>query len=189
MNIGSFFQEQFHDIQNAVIGGEHKGGPPVHIRHVDLGAVIQEEFHQIDMPRPGLRARDIDVTTVLERGMTGRDDSPQLEYAFLQGRVFYTYNVGHFCHLHTQYMAEGKNHSGIIVVNRFRYSIGQQTRRQDLIGYRYTRALMLLRRRSELARETGLIRDIVFRMGRRSEASLTCEDFFGLEEGSGGGGL
>ncbi len=77
----------------------------------------------------GLRARDVDVTTVLEQGMTGRDDLPQLEYACLQGRVFYTYNVGHFCHLHTQYMTEGKNHAGIIVVNRLRYSIGQQIRR------------------------------------------------------------
>ncbi len=68
----------------------------------------------------GLRARDVDVTTVLEQGMTGRDDLLQLEYASLQGRVFYTCNVGHFCHLHTQYVTEGKNHAGIIVVNRLR---------------------------------------------------------------------
>ncbi len=77
----------------------------------------------------GLRARDVDLTTVLEQGMTGRDDLSQLEYASSQGRVLYTFNVGHFCHIHKQYMTECKNHAGIIVVNRQRYSIGQQIRR------------------------------------------------------------
>jgi hypothetical protein len=70
----------------------------------------------------GLRARGIDVTTVLDAGMSEQNDITQLEYATQHGRVLYTFNVGHFCHLHTQYVSQGKNHAGIIVVFRQRYS-------------------------------------------------------------------
>jgi hypothetical protein len=43
--------------------------------------------------------------------------------------VLYTFNVGHFCYLHAQYMAQGQDHTGIIVVFRQRYSVGEQIRR------------------------------------------------------------
>jgi len=77
----------------------------------------------------GLRARGIDVTTVLDAGMSAADDDAQLEYAARQGRVLYTFNVGHFCRLHKTYLAQGKDHAGIIVVHRQRYSVGEQIRR------------------------------------------------------------
>ncbi len=77
----------------------------------------------------GLRARGVDVTTVLDAGMSEQDDMDQLEYATQHGRVLYTYNVGHFCGLHVHYMAQGKSHAGIIVVFRQRYSFGEQIRR------------------------------------------------------------
>jgi uncharacterized ferritin-like protein (DUF455 family) len=77
----------------------------------------------------GLRARGVDVATVLDAGMSERDDMAQLEYATQHGCVLYTYNIGHFCHLNAQYMAAGKNHAGIIVVFRQRYSVGEQIRR------------------------------------------------------------
>jgi hypothetical protein len=77
----------------------------------------------------GLRARGIDVTTVLDAGMSEQDDMAQLEYAIQHGRVLYTFNVGHFCHLHAQYIAQGKSHTGIIVVSRQRYPVGEQIRR------------------------------------------------------------
>ncbi len=77
----------------------------------------------------GLRARGVDVTTVLDAGMSEQDDRAQLEYAAAQGCVLYTFNVGHFCKLHSDYLARGKDHAGIIVVNRQRYSVGEQIRR------------------------------------------------------------
>ena len=77
----------------------------------------------------GLRARSIDVTTALDAGMSEQNDLAQLEHATQQGRVLYTFNVGHFCDLHAQYMAQGKSHTGIIVVSRQRYSVGEQLRR------------------------------------------------------------
>jgi len=77
----------------------------------------------------GLQARGVDTTTVFNEGMIGQSDSIQLEYATAQGRAIYTFNVGHFCQLHTEYLAANKNHAGIIVVYRQRYSVGEQMRR------------------------------------------------------------
>jgi hypothetical protein len=77
----------------------------------------------------GLRARGFEILTVLEAGMKGRDDPAQLAYAIQQGRVVYTFNVGHFCRLHTEYLVQGKTHTGIIVVPRQKYSIGEQIRK------------------------------------------------------------
>ena len=83
----------------------------------------------------GLRARGIDVTTVLDEGMSEKEDIAQLEHATQQGRTLYTFNVGHFCQLHKEFMAQGKSHAGIVVVYRQRYSVGEQIRRlSDLIN-------------------------------------------------------
>jgi len=82
----------------------------------------------------GLRAREIDVTTVFEQEMTGKSDEEQLRYAAEQGRTLYTFNVGDFCRLHTEYLTIGSYHAGIIVVYRKRYTVGEQIRRlSDLI--------------------------------------------------------
>ncbi len=77
----------------------------------------------------GLRARGVDAITVLDCGMEGKSDPEQLAYASSLGRVIYTYNVGDYCQLHTEYLAEGKDHAGMIVVNRQRYSVGEQLKR------------------------------------------------------------
>ena len=83
----------------------------------------------------GLRARGVDVTTVVDEGMNERDDNAQLERATQQHRVIYTFNVGDFCKLHRDYLAARKSHAGIIVVYRQRYSVGEQIRRLvELIG-------------------------------------------------------
>jgi len=75
-----------------------------------------------------LRARGVDVITATEAGMLGFSDSEQLDYATRQGRVLYTFNRGDFYRLHTQYLTEGKFHSGIILAPQQRYSIGEQLR-------------------------------------------------------------
>ena len=87
----------------------------------------------------GLRARGVDVATALEEGMSEKDDIAQLEHATQQGRAIYTFNVGHFCRLHTEYTAQSKSHAGIIVVYRQRYSVGEQIRRlSNLINKKST---------------------------------------------------
>ena len=75
------------------------------------------------------RARNVDVTTVAEEGMTGRSDEEPLEFAARRGRTLYTFNVADFCRLHEAFLAAGRSHAGIIVVARRRFSVGEQLRR------------------------------------------------------------
>lgn len=73
----------------------------------------------------GLRARDVDVTTVGEARTTGISDPEQLILATLQGRSIYTYNAGDFCRLHSIYMAEARTHAGIIIGSQQQNSLGE----------------------------------------------------------------
>ncbi len=77
----------------------------------------------------GLRNRGVDVLTILEAGMTRTTDDEQLEFATSQGRSIYTLNVDDFCRLHVEFLSEGNDHAGIIVIPRQRYSIGEKIRR------------------------------------------------------------
>ena len=84
-----------------------------------------------------LRARAVDVTTAWDEDMIARSDREHLDYAAEQGRVLFSFNVGDFCDLHTQYMAEGKGHAGIILARQQVYSVGELMRRLlRLIGIR-----------------------------------------------------
>lgn len=76
-----------------------------------------------------LRARGVDVISAFDVGMIERDDAEHLDYATVHGRVLYTFNVGDFYRLHTNYLAEGKSHAGIILAQQQRYSVGEQMRR------------------------------------------------------------
>ncbi len=73
-----------------------------------------------------LRVRDVDVVTVGEVGREGESDEEQLIWATEQGRVLCSSNIGDFCRLHTEFIAEGSSHAGIILVLQQRYSIGEQ---------------------------------------------------------------
>jgi uncharacterized protein with PIN domain len=75
-----------------------------------------------------LRTRGVDVQTAGEAGMIKREDIEQLEYAASQHRVLFSFNRGHFCRLHAQFMAAGKVHAGIITCEQQRYDIGRQMR-------------------------------------------------------------
>jgi predicted nuclease of predicted toxin-antitoxin system len=63
-----------------------------------------------------LRSRGLDVTTVPEQATLGKTDLEQLELATSLGRCILTHNRIDFERLHLQYMEEGKQHSGVIVV-------------------------------------------------------------------------
>ena len=78
---------------------------------------------------PALRARGVDVTTVRETGLLGADDETILTHAVAASRALYTFNAGDFCRLHTQFIQQGREHAGIIIVPRQRYSVGEQLRR------------------------------------------------------------
>lgn len=62
-----------------------------------------------------LRARGLDVTTVPEQSTLGKSDQKQLEFATSLNRCILTHNRVDFEQLHLRYMAENKQHAGIIV--------------------------------------------------------------------------
>jgi len=76
----------------------------------------------------GLRTRGINVLSTGEATRLGASDEEQLEFAVLQGRAIYTFNVGDFARLHKEYMEQGKDHAGIIAIPDQRYSIGAKIR-------------------------------------------------------------
>lgn len=76
-----------------------------------------------------LRARDVDVTTALDESMIERTDAEHLDFASRQGRVLFSFNRGDFLQLHSQYLATGKSHAGLILSRQQRYSVGEQMRR------------------------------------------------------------
>jgi hypothetical protein len=76
-----------------------------------------------------LRIRGIDVTSALEQEMVRRSDTDHLEFARSQGRVLYSFNIGDFQQLHSEHLRQGKHHSGIVLCQQQRYSLGEQMRR------------------------------------------------------------
>jgi hypothetical protein len=77
----------------------------------------------------GFRARGVDVLTTIEAGRLSTTDAEQLAFATQQGRTVYTFNVAHFARLHRDYLTQGIDHAGIIVIPDQRYSIGEKVRR------------------------------------------------------------
>ncbi len=70
-----------------------------------------------------LRKYGFDVTSTLESGMVEAGDDEQLAAAALQQRAIVTFNHKHFALLHDQYMAEGKEHWGIILSTEARLDV------------------------------------------------------------------
>jgi hypothetical protein len=76
-----------------------------------------------------LRRLGIDVLTVLDVGRSGIDDEHQLRFATSLSRAVYSLNASHFARLHREFLSLGEEHSGIIVIPRQRYNIGEKVRR------------------------------------------------------------
>ena len=76
-----------------------------------------------------LRARGVDVVTAQEVDMIERTDEEHLQFATSRNRVLYSFNRGDFFHLHSQYLAEGKDHAGMLLARQQHYSVGEQMRR------------------------------------------------------------
>jgi predicted nuclease of predicted toxin-antitoxin system len=76
-----------------------------------------------------LRDRGIDVLTALDAGMIEREDREHLDYATKQRRVVCTFNRGDFYRLHSEYVAQGKRHAGIVLMRQQHLSVGEQMRR------------------------------------------------------------
>ncbi len=93
-----------------------------------LRLLVDEDAQHRGLAR-ALRARGIDVVTVFEVGLTGSDDDIVLAFAAREDRAVYTFNTGDYCRRHGEYLQQGIDHAGIIVVPSQRYSVGEQLRR------------------------------------------------------------
>ncbi|MBC8116867.1 MAG: DUF5615 family PIN-like protein [Candidatus Saccharimonas sp.] len=93
----------------------------------------------------GLRARGIDVVTTAEVHQLGATDAEQLATAINLRRTIYTFNVGDFAQLHSEFLEQGLEHTGIIVIPDQRHSTGEKVRRVAEFVKRVTADAMLNR--------------------------------------------
>ena len=100
-----------------------------------------------------LRLRGADVTRAQEVGLAGSPDKVQLGWCRTDGRVLYSFNVGDFYGLHSDYLAAGEHHAGIILAPQQRYSVGEQMRR--LLRLIAVRSAEDMRDRVEFLNEWG----------------------------------
>jgi predicted nuclease of predicted toxin-antitoxin system len=66
------------------------------------------------------RSRGFDVVSAHEVGMSDANDAEHLDYAAHRGRVLLTFNTKDFASLHTQWVADGRPHAGIVVSRQYR---------------------------------------------------------------------
>jgi hypothetical protein len=95
---------------------------------VTVRLYLDEDAMDKDLIR-ALRARGVDVEAANEVGMVEREDHEHLEYATAQGRILHSFNIGHFCRLHAEFLASQKSHAGIVLCRQQHYSVGEQMRR------------------------------------------------------------
>ena len=91
---------------------------------------LDEDAMDGDLVR-GLASRRVDVVTAHVASMINRTDQEHLEIASAQGLVLYSYDVGDFFEIHSNWIAAARPHAGIIVSRQQRYSVGEQIRRSS----------------------------------------------------------
>ena len=71
-----------------------------------------------------LRGANVDCLTSNEAGNGRLPDEAQLQYATSVSRVIVTHDKGDFGALHGRWMAEGREHAGIIILTRGKIGVG-----------------------------------------------------------------
>jgi hypothetical protein len=61
--------------------------------------------------------------------MVCQPDEAHLSWATAQNRILYSFNIADFHEIHTEWMAVGRVHAGIVLAQQRRYSTGEQIRR------------------------------------------------------------
>jgi len=74
-----------------------------------------------------LRKRGHDAVHALEEKRLGLPDESQLTFAAAENRCLVTFNVGDFVQLHNRWIAEEREHAGIIVSKQL--PVGESLRR------------------------------------------------------------
>jgi len=88
-----------------------------------------DEDCQSDALASALRQHGIEVVTTNEAGIAGVDDDAQLEHAAENGAVIVSNNICDYAAMHARWLAEGRQHAGIVLFPQQEYSIGEVVRR------------------------------------------------------------
>jgi hypothetical protein len=79
-----------------------------------------------------LIAAGFDAVSTPEANRMGETDFSQLTWAHEEGRIFVTFNAGHFARLHHDWLSQGFHDSGIVVSQQ--RTIGDMVRRLLNLG-------------------------------------------------------
>ena len=74
---------------------------------------IDEDVHE--NIAPALRRRGYYVVNVREVNRRGLSDAEQLTYAVAEGRTLFSFNAADYMALHLEYLAQGREHAGIVI--------------------------------------------------------------------------
>jgi hypothetical protein len=119
---------------------------------VKIALYLDEDAQDNDLIH-ALRLRGVDVVGAWGVGMRQREDEEHLLWATAQGRALYGFNVRDFYRLHTEFLAQGKSHTGIILAKQQHYSVGEQMRR--LLKLIATRSAEEMRNKIEFLSDWG----------------------------------
>ncbi len=81
-----------------------------------LKIYLDEDVHPF--VAQALRLRGWDALTTVEAGRRTTSDDAQLDFATEQGRALLTYNSRDFSRMHSERIAAGRTHAGIIVATQ-----------------------------------------------------------------------
>jgi hypothetical protein len=95
---------------------------------VKITLYFDEDAQDSDLIQ-ALGLRGLDVIGAWAAGMRERKDEEHLLWAAAQSRVLYSFNVGDYCRLHAEFLAQGRSHAGIVLAKQQHYSVGEQMRR------------------------------------------------------------
>lgn len=89
---------------------------------------FDEDAMDSDLVR-ALRLRGVEILTAHDAGRINVPDDKHLIFALTNEMSLYSFNVSDYMTLHSSYLADGKEHAGIILAQQQRYSVGEQMRR------------------------------------------------------------
>jgi Domain of unknown function (DUF5615) len=75
-----------------------------------------------------LQNRGVEVITSLSVNRLGYSDEEQLKWAKEQNLVLYSSNIRDFYRLHSDFLSKEQSHTGMILVQQQRYSVGELMR-------------------------------------------------------------
>jgi hypothetical protein len=76
-----------------------------------------------------LRMRGVTVCTPIDAGLAGADDADHLAWCAKNEWVLVTHNISDFWALHTDLLAGGNGHSGLVLIRQQTLGIGEKLRR------------------------------------------------------------